>query len=555
MRAVDLHVHSTKSDGTFTPSELVSLALSKNLAAFALTDHDTTDGIAEAVLAARDTDLEIIPGIELSTEYEGKDIHVVGLCLDYDTPGFQERIHAFADARELRNQKMCDRLCAAGIPVPYDELKKECGEAVVTRAHFAQYMLRHGLISSLPEAFSRYIGDDCPYFVPREKITPHMAVSFILSAHGIPILAHPLQYHLTPGELDTLVSSLKNEGLMGIEVYYCTHTLQQQGEILALADKYGLLASGGSDFHGANKPNLDMGNGYGSLFVSEHLLTQMKQRLHSLTPRTKLFFSDLDGTLLNSDKVISPATREALDQWCARGNRFIMTSGRATSSVSSVKKQLSLHYPGMFLCGFNGAEMIDCDTGRRIFREGLPIPVVRRVLDLAEECGVYCQTYAEPAIVCRRITRETEYYRRYIHADVLCDEEDPASLLPEEPGKCIAIALEDLDRLETFRLRVEEELAGQVNVFYSSAYYLEVVSCRADKGRALRRLCRYLGVSPENTIAAGDSGNDASMLEAAGLGVLMCNGLALLPELEKSADLITETDNDHDGLARILQEN
>ena len=552
MRAVDLHTHSNKSDGTLTPAQLVALALEKNLAALALTDHDTTDGIAEAVAAARDTGLEVIPGIELSTEYEGRDIHIVGLYLDYGMEGFQERIHAFADARDLRNQKMCEKLCAAGIPVPYEALQKECGEAVVTRAHFARYMLRHGLIGTLKEAFDKYIGDECPYFVPREKITPHMAVQFLLSVHAVPVLAHPMQYRMTPQELETLVASLQKEGLLGIEVWYCTHTPQQSAALAQLARKYGLLESGGSDFHGSNKPVLELGTGYGGLFVPETLLTAMKHRLHNVSADTKLFFSDLDGTLLNSEKNVTPATKAALDRFAAAGNRFVMLSGRATSNVLTIRDEQGLNYPGMYVSGFNGAEIIEGGTGRVVFREGIPIPAVRRVMDIAKECGVYCQTYAEPAIVCRHITKETDYYRRVIKMPVLTDEDDPASLLPEEPCKCIGIELDDVSKLETMRLRVQAELGGTVDVFYSNPNYLEVVSVHANKGVALRRLCRYLGLPAENALAAGDAQNDIPMLRAAGTGAAMCNGVKLLPELAEAADLITEADNDHDGLAPVI---
>ncbi len=553
MQAVDLHVHSTKSDGTLTPAQLVALAQEKGLAAFALTDHDTTDGIAEAMEAARDTQIEVIPGIELSTEYEGRDIHVVGLFLDHQMPGFQERIHAFADARENRNKKMCQRLCDAGIPVPYDQLRAECGDAVITRAHYAQFMLRHGIISSLQEAFSKYIGDDCPYFVPREKITPHMAVQFILSVHGLPILAHPFQYKLSDQDLEKLVASLAEEGLAGIEAWYCSHSPQQSAQIARLAEKYGLLESGGSDFHGANKPKLEMGNGYGNLFVPEKLLTAMKHRVYHVTDQTRIFFSDLDGTLLTSDKHVSPGTRKALDAWCEAGNIFVMLSGRATSNVEVVRQQEKLFYPHMYVCGFNGAEMFDGDSGERIFREGLPIPIARRVIELAKEAGVYCHTYNGKSIVCRHVAPETDYYRKYIPMPVLTDEEDPASLLTEEPCKCIAITLGDTTPLEALRLRLIQELGEQVQVFYSNPNYLEVVSHRANKGIALQKLCRRLGIPVENPIAAGDSANDVSMLKAAGCGVLMCNGYAQMPDLKDSADVITKADNDHDGLTEILQ--
>lgn len=197
--------------------------------------------------------------------------------------------------------------------------------------------------------------------------------------------------------------------------------------------------------------------------------------------------------------------------------------------------------------------MFDGDTGERIFREGLPISIVRKVMDLAKEAGIYCHTYNGESIVCRHAAPETDYYRKYIPMPVLTDEEDPASLLTEEPCKCIAITLGDTAPLEALRLRLIQKLGDQVHVFYSNPNYLEVVSHRANKGIALRQLCRRLGIPVANSIAAGDSSNDTSMLEAAGLGVLMCNGYQEMPALKDSADMITQKDNDHDGLVEILQ--
>lgn len=170
MKAVDLHVHSNKSDGSKTPSELVDEALSKGLAAFALTDHDTTEGLAEAMEYAKGKDIEVIPGIELSSEYKGRDIHIVGLFIDPNNERFQEHLTNFKDSRINRNNKMCQLLRdEAGMDISYEKLMEEYPGSVITRAHYARYMLSRGYIKSLPEAFERYIGDHCKYFVPREN--------------------------------------------------------------------------------------------------------------------------------------------------------------------------------------------------------------------------------------------------------------------------------------------------------------------------------------------------------------------------------------------------
>ena len=185
------------------------MAIAKGLTAFALTDHDTTAGVKEAVAYGRKKGIEVIPGIEFSTEYYGKDIHIVGLFIDEDAPAFQEQIGNFVRAREERNEKMCARLAADGIDISYEKLLEAFPDCVITRGHYSRYLLDHGYVKSLPEAFDRYLGDHTKYFVPREKITPAQAVSLILAVKGIPVLAHPTLYHMGKDNLSSLVRHLK----------------------------------------------------------------------------------------------------------------------------------------------------------------------------------------------------------------------------------------------------------------------------------------------------------------------------------------------------------
>ncbi|MBQ6806916.1 MAG: PHP domain-containing protein [Lachnospiraceae bacterium] len=276
MKQVDLHVHSNKSDGTYAPFELVDYALEKGLSAFALTDHDTTEGLDEAISYAKDKPLEVVPGVEFSTEYEGKDVHIVGLYISYDAPAFQAKLQSFVDSRVNRNMKMCQNLQEAGIDITFEKLCAENPDAVITRAHYAAYLQNHGYVKSRADAFSQYVGDHCKYFVPREKVTPTQAIELILNAGGVPILAHPPLYHMGKERLDNLVSTLKEAGLMGIEVIYSTYNTQDERDMLRLAKKYDLLYSGGSDFHGDNKPGLDLACGYGKLFVPEAFLTDIR---------------------------------------------------------------------------------------------------------------------------------------------------------------------------------------------------------------------------------------------------------------------------------------
>lgn len=276
---VDLHVHSNKSDGTYTPMELVDYAAKKGLSAFALTDHDTVDGVAEAVAYAKEKypDLEVIPGVELSTQYLNQDVHIVGLYIDTENPSLHKHLQEFIDSRETRNEKMCTLLQNAGIDINYTELKEAFPGAIITRAHYAQLMLRKGYVKSIKEAFERYVGDHCPCFVQREKVTPLQAVSLILKAGGVPILAHPILYGFGKDTLETLVSCLKEAGLMGIEAIYSTYTNSDEARIRELARKYQLLLSGGSDFHGDNKPGLDLAVGYGKLYVPQEILNLIKE--------------------------------------------------------------------------------------------------------------------------------------------------------------------------------------------------------------------------------------------------------------------------------------
>ncbi len=492
--------------------------------------------------AARDTGVEVIPGIELSTEYEGKDVHIVGLYYDYEDPDFQSAVNEFTQERVRRNQKMCAKMAADGIPISYEAVEAANPGAVITRANIARYLYDTHYISSIDYAFSHLIGDTCPYFIPREKISPEKAVSFLRRFGGIPILAHPFEYHLGDEGLDLLLQRLKAVGLMGIEVYYCKHSPEETEKAMALAKKYDLLPSGGSDFHGTNKQGLELGTGYGHLFVPYSLLAGIKRAKHGIPDETtKIFFCDFDGTLGTSKKDISPATREALDSFVYdRGNLFVLSSGRAMSDVKSLAERLRLSYPHMFLSGYNGAELYDCDREETFFRETLSFEMVKTAFALAKKHGLYIQTYDGDAIVTEEAGKETAYYTRYVKMPVRENAlvgEHPEVVLSEEPCKCLVIDLEDpRGKIPPFVNDLEAAFPGQMNLLMSNANYL----------------CRYLGIDRKNAIAAGDAPNDVPMLEAAGVGIGMLNGLDSAPQIERAATVITGTDNDHDGLVPIL---
>ena len=269
---IDLHTHSNKSDGSLSPTELLNLAKQTGLSAIALTDHDTTAGLSEAIVCGSQLGIDVIPGVELSCDNNGKDVHIVGLFIDYEDTVFASHLNAFVNSRIERNKKMCAKLTAAGLPVDYDDLCEYCSGSVITRAHYARYMLSKGYIQSLTEAFDRYIGDNSPCYVPREKVTPKQGIELILSAGGFPILAHPLLYKMGKDRLDNLVSELAQCGLMGLEAMYSTYTPSDERDMRKLASKYDLTISGGSDFHGDAKPGLMLGKGYGNLNIPDAVL-------------------------------------------------------------------------------------------------------------------------------------------------------------------------------------------------------------------------------------------------------------------------------------------
>ena len=275
---IDLHVHSNCSDGTFTPEELVFYAVKKGLCAFALTDHDTTDGISRAFSAARGTSLTVIPGIELSTEYHGSDIHILGLGIHPEKTVFQQYLLQFRRSRDIRNERMLRKLQDSGISISREAMAEMFPDCIWTRAHFALYLKIHGYVKEMADAFSRYIGDHAPCYVAREGITPVQAVELILTGGGHPVLAHPLLYRMGKDRLEHLVSELTDAGLQAIEAIYSTNHGTDESSMKQLARRHGLAITGGSDFHGANKKDIDLGCGKGNLKIPYELWDELNRR-------------------------------------------------------------------------------------------------------------------------------------------------------------------------------------------------------------------------------------------------------------------------------------
>ena len=280
MNYIDLHVHSTASDGSFSPSEVVELAKNAGLSTFALTDHDTIDGVAEAITHAQQIGgIEVIPGTELSCYYGNREIHIVGLFVDYQDAVFCKTLDDLKQAREERNEHMVAKFVAAGIPLTIEELKHGNPNSVITRAHFARVLVEKGVCKDKNEAFDRYLGIGCPYYLPKPKVTPEQILPLIQQAGGTAILAHPYSYKMSRSEVEHLLDdTLIPLGLAGMECYYSTYDNGQTQELRSIAYARNLLVSGGSDFHGANKPGLDLGCGYGHLSVPYDFLDRLRER-------------------------------------------------------------------------------------------------------------------------------------------------------------------------------------------------------------------------------------------------------------------------------------
>lgn len=281
MKYIDLHVHSTYSDGTNTPAELVALANTSGLSAIALTDHDTIDGIRFAQAAAAslttETPLRIIPGVELSAAYKERDIHILGLFIDPENTALSDALMTARENRRQRNLTMLQRLSDAGYPLTEAELANGSDASCIGRMHFANALVARGYAKDTAEVFRRFIGTDSPYYVPREFITPQDAISLIHSAGGLAFLAHPLLYHLEQPELEQLIHQLTDYGLSGLEAIYTTNSNEDEQYLRTLASRNGLLISGGSDYHGSNKPHISLGTGRGNLRIPETILTTLAQ--------------------------------------------------------------------------------------------------------------------------------------------------------------------------------------------------------------------------------------------------------------------------------------
>jgi len=276
MSRLDLHLHTTHSDGSFTPTEVIDLAQKAGVTALAITDHDITTGVLEATVAGQKHGIDVIPGIEISSLLGNSELHILGYFLDCQDAQLNERLVLLRESRHRRNPKIIERLQAAGIDITYEEVRALAGTDSVGRPHIARVLMEKRVVASAKEAFDQWLADGRPAYVPRELPTPSEAMQWIRAAKGIPVLAHPTWVKTTEGTLTDLVRRLKAEGLDGVEVHYSTHTPRQTRDYLALAKQLDLLVTGGSDFHGLTKPDIEVGVGKGALHVPGSLLDKLK---------------------------------------------------------------------------------------------------------------------------------------------------------------------------------------------------------------------------------------------------------------------------------------
>jgi predicted metal-dependent phosphoesterase TrpH len=241
---IDLHLHSTASDGAYAPAELVQMALARGLRVIALTDHDTTEGIAEALSVAQGTRLTVIPGVEISTDVPGThELHILGYCIDHKHPGLQRRLAKLGVSRVDRAKKTLERLSQAGYPLSWEHLTELAAGGVIGRPHIAQALVDAHHVDSISDAFHRYLGRGGPAYVERFKFSPPEAIQMIHDAGGVPVLAHP-------SRIIEHIPSLIRLGIAGLEAYYPSYLPEEQRFLANLAQKHDLIATGGSDFHG-----------------------------------------------------------------------------------------------------------------------------------------------------------------------------------------------------------------------------------------------------------------------------------------------------------------
>jgi predicted metal-dependent phosphoesterase TrpH len=274
---VDLHTHSTASDGSDAPARLVELAANIGLGCIALTDHDTQEGLPEAAEAAARLGVDLIPGVELSLDFDDGGMHLVVLWLEPGEGPLQDRLPTLQDGRGARNERIVDRLNDLGMPITIEEVVAESGGGTVGRPHIAAVMMQHGYVPDIGAAFDTWLGAGKPAYASRARLRPDEAISLARESGAVPILAHPHTLGITTAaRMADLLTHLVSAGLIGLEAHYSSYRRHERSGYADLARRFGLVPSGGSDYHGVYKPGLALGTGYGDLVVTGETLERLR---------------------------------------------------------------------------------------------------------------------------------------------------------------------------------------------------------------------------------------------------------------------------------------
>lgn len=275
---IDLHMHSTFSDGSLTPEELVELAAKAGITAMALTDHDGMMGIDRFMAACQIHGIRGIPGVEISIEHSGGTLHMLGYFIDQHNARIVEALARLRRGREERNQFILERLNSLGLPLTWEDVSSLAKEDVVGRPHFAQAMITKGHVKNKEEAFDKYLGKGKPAYVERDRFTVDESIALIREAGGVPVLAHPCTLNMGRRRLREFLAELGAKGLQGIEAYYSEHSHEQERFCMNMARDLGWVVTGGSDFHGAMNPHIHLGIGFGSLNIPDELVDLLHAR-------------------------------------------------------------------------------------------------------------------------------------------------------------------------------------------------------------------------------------------------------------------------------------
>ena len=276
MDRIDLHIHSNASDGTDDPAAIIEKGAALGLRAMSITDHDSVAGVEEAVAAGERLGVEVIPGIELSSDYRDNNVHILGYFIDIHAPAMREALDWIAREWEERNRRPTEMFVADGIDMTMEALEAEYPGSVIGRPHMAEFLMRRGYTRCVKESFDKYLGEDRKYFLPKRRPSFARAVEVILASGGVPVLAHPLQYRYPQNEVIEMIEYARACGIRALECYYSEHSPEDQAWLLSRAEHYGLGVSGGSDFHGTRKTHIALGTGMGDLAVPYSVLENLK---------------------------------------------------------------------------------------------------------------------------------------------------------------------------------------------------------------------------------------------------------------------------------------